>query len=157
MVRMQVGKFAAMDTTLGAVMADIRQVTDSFAVAPQIGLDEFALAAAQGFKHIINNRPDGEAPGQPTSAQAEAAARAAGLTYAFAPFVGHPTPAAIEAAAAAHGPTLAYCRSGMRSITAWALAQAAGGTSLADILESAYRAGYSLDPLSALLKQSGAR
>ncbi|EEK09667.1 hypothetical protein STRSA0001_1019 [Streptococcus salivarius SK126] len=31
--------------------------------------------AAQGFKTIINNRPDGEAPDQPTSAEIEAAAK----------------------------------------------------------------------------------
>ena len=91
-------------------MADIRQVTEQFAVAPQLELDEFAAVAALGYTHIINNRPDGEGPDQPSSAQAEAAAKAAGLSYVHAPFVGQPTPDAVKAAAQAKGKTLAYCR-----------------------------------------------
>ena len=42
--------------------------------------------AAAGFKSVINNRPDFEGgPDQPTNASLEAAARAAGLEYAFLP------------------------------------------------------------------------
>ncbi|HZC16035.1 MAG TPA: sulfur transferase domain-containing protein, partial [Caulobacteraceae bacterium] len=49
-------------------MAEFRKVTEGFSVAPQIDLEDLPRAAAQGFKLVINNRPDGEAPGQPTSA-----------------------------------------------------------------------------------------
>ncbi len=137
-------------------MADIRQVTAEFAVAPQLELDDFAEVAAQGFTHIINNRPDGEAPGQPTSAEADAAAKAAGLTYIHAPFVGQPTAEAVKAAIAAGAKTLAYCRSGTRSVTAWALAQANAGANADDIVRSAANAGYNLAPMAGLLKQVGA-
>ena len=71
-------------------MADIRQVTEDFAVAPQLQTSEMAEAASRGFRLVINNRPDGEAPGQPSSAEMEAAARGAGLDYVHIPFVGRP-------------------------------------------------------------------
>lgn len=138
-------------------MADIRRVTEEFAVAPQLELDEFADVAALGFTHIINNRPDGEGPDQPSSAEAEAAAKAAGLSYTFAPFVGQPTPDAVKAAAQAKGRTLAYCRSGTRSVTAWALAQASGGGSAETIISAAADAGYNLAPMAQMLRQVGAR
>ena len=54
--------------------------------SPQILPEHIALIKAQGFKTIINNRPDGEGgPSQPTSAQIEAAAKAAGLAYVHFP------------------------------------------------------------------------
>lgn len=138
-------------------MADIRQVTEQFSVAPQIELDEFADVAAQGFTHIINNRPDGEAGDQPSSAEAEAAAKAAGLTYVHAPFVGQPTAEAVKAVMQAKGKTLAYCRSGTRSVTAWAFAQASENGNAEAIVSAGERAGYNLAPLAGLLRQVGAR
>src|SRR5690349_14311456 len=138
-------------------MADIRQVTGQFAVAPQLELDDFADVAAMGFTHVINNRPDGESPDQPTSKEAEAAAKAVGLSYVHAPFVGQPTPDAVKAVMATHERTLAYCRSGTRSVTAWALAQANNAAPADEIVQAAANAGYNLAPMSGLLKQLGAR
>jgi uncharacterized protein (TIGR01244 family) len=108
-------------------MTDFRPVTETFSVSPQVSAADVAAAAAQGFTLIINNRPDGEAPGQATGAEIEAAARAAGLDYLAAPVVGRPSPAQVaavrEAVAGAKGKVLAYCRSGTRSINTWALGQ----------------------------------
>lgn len=133
-------------------MADIRKVTQDFSVAPQIETSDVQAARAQGFVKLINNRPDGEGPGQPSSAEMERAARAAGLDYVHIPFAGRPTPqqaqAVFEAAEAAHGPVLAFCRSGTRSITAWALGQAqAGRRAPAELVELAANAGYDLSAL----------
>lgn len=138
-------------------MAEIRHVTDQFAVAPQIALEDFPAIASQGFRHIINNRPDGESGDQPTSAQAEAAAKAAGLTYIHAPFVGQPTADAVKAVMAAKTRTLAYCRSGTRSITAWAMAQASEGCDAQEIVEAAQDAGFNLAGMGGMLRQLGAR
>src|SRR5579859_5636724 len=106
-------------------MPDFRKVTDAFSVAPQIAPADLAAAAAQGFTLVINNRPDGEAPDQPGSAQMEAAARAAGLDYVHIPVRGGPTLDQVEAVQAAiaeaKGPVLAFCRSGTRSIVTWSL------------------------------------
>ena len=132
-------------------MSDIRKVTDHFSVAPQITADEARAAAAGGVVLIINNRPDGEEPGQPTNAAIEAAARAAGADYLHIPVVGRPTPeqatAQAAAVAAAKGPVLAFCRSGNRSISAWAMGEAASGTSRDDLLRLAIAAGYDLRPV----------
>lgn len=135
-------------------MADIHRVTGEFAVAPQLRPEDFAALKALGFRQVINNRPDSEAPGQMTSAEAEAAAKAAGLAYVHAPFVGRPTEEAVAAAANAAGPTLAFCRSGTRSITAWALAQAQkGGMSPEEIVLAAQNAGYDLSAMKDLLRR----
>ncbi|HVY83659.1 MAG TPA: TIGR01244 family sulfur transferase [Caulobacterales bacterium] len=130
-------------------MTEFRRVTAAFSVAPQIGLDDIARAAAEGFRVLINNRPDNEAPGQMTSAEAERAAKAAGLDYHALPFAGPPPPAVVAQTETlleqASGPVLAYCRSGTRSVTAWALAQAlAGALSPDEIVQRAAEAGYDL-------------
>jgi uncharacterized protein (TIGR01244 family) len=130
-------------------MADIRKVTDDFSVAPQIETADLATAAGLGFRLVINNRPDAEQPGQPTSAEMQAAARAAGLDYVHIPFVGRPTAEQAEAvrkaAEGAKGPVLAFCRSGTRSITAWSLGQAqAGARSRDELIGLAAGAGYDL-------------
>jgi uncharacterized protein (TIGR01244 family) len=130
-------------------MTDFRRVTDDFSVSPQISLDDIAAAAAQGFTLVINNRPDGEQPDQPTSAQVEAAAAAAGLAYVHIPVVGSPTPDQVEAnrlaIASADGPVLAFCRSGTRSIVTWSIGQAMSGERGRGELTSLGRdAGYDL-------------
>jgi uncharacterized protein (TIGR01244 family) len=130
-------------------MADIRKVTPDFAVAPQITAADVAEVAKAGFVKLINNRPDGEVPGQPTNAEIEAAARGLGLDYVFIPFVGRPTSeqarAVAEAAESASGPALAFCRSGTRSITAWSMGQAeAGRRSRPELIELGAGAGYDL-------------
>ncbi|MHB8531017.1 MAG: protein tyrosine phosphatase family protein, partial [Caulobacteraceae bacterium] len=127
-------------------MTDFRHVTGDFAVSPQIALADLRFAAEQGFALILNNRPDGEASDQPSSALMAAAARNAGLDYEHIPIVGRPTAEQSErmrqAIDAARGKTLAFCRSGTRSITAWAIGQrAAGRMSRAELIERAAGAG----------------
>ncbi len=100
------------------------------AVAGQLGPEAMAEAAAAGFRSVINNRPDFEGgPSQPSNAAVEAAARAAGLEYAFLPVAGnYQSPEQIaqfaELLAAMPKPILAFCRSGARSGKLW---QAATG------------------------------
>ena len=130
-------------------MADFRPVTPDFAVAPQIEPEDLAEAAARGFRLVINNRPDGEAPDQPPSAQMQAAAEAAGLAYRYIPVRGGPGPAEVEAVlsalAEADGPVLAYCRSGTRSIVTWSIGQAASGArDPAELIRLGREAGYEL-------------
>jgi uncharacterized protein (TIGR01244 family) len=130
-------------------MADIRKVTDDFSVAPQIAPADLAAAAASGFTLVINNRPDGESPGQPTSAEMEAAAKAAGLDYVHIPVIGGPGPAQVQAVAQAiaeaKGPVLAFCRSGTRSIVTWSIGQAqSGARPRGDLVSLGADAGYDL-------------
>jgi uncharacterized protein (TIGR01244 family) len=139
---------------------DLRRVSHDFAVAPQISAEDFPAIAAAGYRQVINNRPDGEAPDQMSSAEAEALARAAGLTYRHAPFQGAPTPEAMQAVADAlsngQGPVFAWCRSGTRSVTAWALAMAeTRQLPSAQIIAAGEAAGYNLSPLKQLLDDLG--
>ncbi len=130
-------------------MTEFRHVTDQISVAPQIALEDLPRAAELGFKLVINNRPDGEEPGQPTGAEVEAAARAAGLDYVHIPVRGGPTPDQVEAnyraVEAAAGPVLAFCRSGTRSIVTWSLGQfQADERSREELIELGAQAGYDL-------------
>ena len=130
-------------------MTDFRKVTDDFSVAQQIETTDIRAAANQGFKLVINNRPDGESPGQPTGAQMADAAQAAGLDYVHIPVRGGPTPDQIEqmqaAIAEASGPVLAFCRSGTRSIITWSLGQAqSGARSRDELMRLGANAGYDL-------------
>jgi uncharacterized protein (TIGR01244 family) len=130
-------------------MADIRTVTPDFAVAPQLSPGELAEAARLGFKLVINNRPDHEVHGQPTGAEMQAAAKAAGLDYLAVPVVGRPNPDQVEAVQQAikrsDGPVLAFCRSGTRSIVTWALGEAASGArSREELITLGEAAGYDL-------------
>lgn len=132
-------------------MADFRRVTDRFSVSPQITPDDAREAAAAGVALIISNRPDGEAPDQPTNAAIEAAATAAGVQFLRLPVVGRPTTEQAvqqaEAVASADGPVLAFCRSGTRSITTWALGEAAKGRDRGELVRLAAAAGYDLRPV----------
>lgn len=144
-------------------MTEFRHVTPNFAVASQLTAADFARAAALGFKAVVSNRPDGEAPDQLPDASARAAAEAAGLTYHALPFKGAPTPgivaemtALLEANRA--GPVLAYCRTGTRSITAWAMSQALSGARGPDeLIALAAGAGYDLSGTRGALERLSPR
>lgn len=106
----------------------LRQIAPDVCVAPQLSPDAMAEAARLGFKSVINNRPDHEhGPGQPTSAEIEAAARAAGLEYRHLPVDGgYQSPEEVAAMAQLlqelPRPLLAFCRSGARSTRLFQLA-----------------------------------
>jgi sulfide:quinone oxidoreductase len=115
--------------------------------SPQLSPEVLPALAASGVARIISNRPDGEDPGQPTAAMMEAAAREAGMAFAWIPVSGLPGPDQVAAVAAllADGlPTVMFCRSGMRSASAWAMAQRLSGTDAAALRHAAAEAGYDL-------------
>jgi uncharacterized protein (TIGR01244 family) len=107
----------------------LQALSPDVCVAPQLEPAAMAEAAAAGFRSVINNRPDFEGgPDQPTSADVEAAARAAGLEYRYLPVNGaYQSPEEIAAFRqlldSLPRPILAFCRSGARSTR---LFQAAG-------------------------------
>jgi len=126
-------------------------------VAGQIRPREVAGLAV---RILVNNRPDGEEPGQPSSAEMESAARAAGLDYRHIPIAGGFSEADVEAMAEAldQGPALAFCRSGTRSTWLWALARASRGADPEALAAAAAAAGYDLSPLrGALAALAGAK
>ncbi|HLL30200.1 MAG TPA: TIGR01244 family sulfur transferase [Allosphingosinicella sp.] len=126
----------------------------TFVAVRQVTAGDMDEAAASGIRLIVNNRPDGEEPGQPCSSEIEAAARDAGLNYRHIPIAGVIPPEQVEAMAEAleQGPVLAFCRSGTRSVFLWALARAAKGTPAEESVAAAAAAGYDLGPIRALLQ-----
>lgn len=105
---------------------NVYKLTDTVAVAGQIREDSVAEIAAAGYKVLINNRPDGEEPGQPSSAAIAAAAEAAGLEYQHFPVNGmdFPGTAAQEMADFfddEQRPVFAFCRTGTRCTNLWLL------------------------------------
>lgn len=134
-------------------MIDLRSVTPDFAVAGQVAPEDVPALKAQGFTTLINNRPDGETPDQPAAAAIAAEARKHGIAYVEVPVRGSPTLEQAHATVvAASGKTLAFCRSGTRSVMAWALGHAAGGRHTpAEVINLAAQAGYDLRPMEAAL------
>ncbi len=120
-----------------------------FSVSPQLSKEDIATAAALGYTLIVNNRPDGEMFGQPKSAELEAAARAAGMSYAHIPVDGRGVSmehvsALKEALDAAGEKTLAFCRSGTRSTFVQAFLAASQGRPADEIIAEAAAAGYDI-------------
>lgn len=108
---------------------NIKQITADYAVSPQIALEDVATLAAQGFKAIVCNRPDGEEPGQLSADAVKAEAEAHGLVFMHIPVKsGAVTQADAASMAGALAslpkPVLAYCRSGARSSQLWDMIQA---------------------------------
>lgn len=134
----------------------MRELDERTLVSGQIRADEVAELKRQGVCLIVNNRPDGEDPGQPTSADIEQAAREAGIEYRFVPIVRGMGPSDIEAMrealnAPCDGKRLLYCRSGNRSALAWAVARAEDGVPRDELERCAARAGVDLGPVAHLL------
>jgi uncharacterized protein (TIGR01244 family) len=133
-----------------------RKLDDTISVAAQIDPADLAAAKAEGVTLVINNRPDDEQPGQPSSAEIEAAARAQGIDYVAIPvthagFNQGQVDAMRAALEGAHGPILAFCRSGTRSTLLWALARVSLGDDVETLQAKAAGAGYDLSPIRPLL------
>ena len=129
----------------------IRPLDEALSASPQIAPEDLPDIAAQGFRSVISNRPDGEEPGQPSSEDLRQAAEAAGLAFAHVPVVG----GAIsdqdvadfrEALANLPQPVFGFCRTGTRTTTLWALANVAS-ISADDLIARAKSAGYGLGAL----------
>lgn len=134
---------------------DYRTVTENFAVAPQITLEDLNEIKRLGYVAVINNRPDNEQPGQPTSEQMQQAATAIGLSYFHLPIISGTLPSeSVDETRATiaqiEGPIFAYCRSGTRSITLWALSQI-GTIPGPEIQNAVNNAGYDLPFLQGFL------
>ena len=134
----------------------IRQLDDRTFVSGQIAPDEVAGLAEQGITVLVNNRPDGEEPGQPLASEIQEAAAAAGIAYRFVPILRGIGPADVEEMQhalreAEGGRLLAFCRSGTRSAYAVALAKREEGASSDEVRECLTSAGFDPSPIAHLL------
>jgi uncharacterized protein (TIGR01244 family) len=134
----------------------IRRLDERTWVSGQIAPHEVAGLAAQGVTVLVNNRPDFEEPGQPLASEMEAAAQEAGIAYRFVPIIRGIGPADVEEMQKAmretgDGKLLAFCRSGMRSALACALAHREEGASRDEVEQRLAEAGFDPGPISHLL------
>ncbi len=128
---------------------EIRALTPTYAVSPQIEPADLALIKVAGYTTVINNRPDGEISENLHGPAMQQAAEALGLTFVINPLIpGQFTPENIATQAAAvtasTGPTFAYCASGNRCSIIWAMMNA-GKLPLEDLISTPARFGYRLD------------
>ena len=127
----------------------LQVLAPTISVAPQIAADDIAGLAEQGYRAVICNRPDGEGADQPNFAEIARACAAAGLEAAYLPVISGKVWDNDAAAFAAlmdrlPKPVLAYCRTGTRSTTLWALCEAARGQPMPGIVAVAKAAGYDM-------------
>ncbi|MFT5797882.1 MAG: sulfide:quinone oxidoreductase [Candidatus Azotimanducaceae bacterium] len=122
-------------------------------VGPQISLSDITELKSRGVCKIIVTRPECETDDQPAISDITRVANAIGIEVHQIPvvsgFITDEDASAFGAfAALTSGPIFAYCRSGMRATSLWALHQAKTGKSANSILHAAQAAGYDLSPLS---------
>ncbi len=123
------------------------KLTDRLAVAAQIYPADVAAIAAEGYKVLVNNRPDGEESAQPPSAEFAAAARAAGLEYHHMPVTAKNFPGPDFAAMSdllddPARPVFAFCRTGTRCANLWVAASE--DASREDVMRVASQRGFDL-------------
>ncbi len=138
-------------------MEATKQLTPFLSVIGQIQPKDMTSVAAAGFLTVINNRPDQEGEDQPSSAEIAEAAQAAGLQYHYLPVIaGQISDQNVadfaQLLAQVKGPVLAFCRTGTRSSSLWALSEAHRLDSQR-VLDTAKAAGYDLAGLLPRLQQ----
>ncbi len=134
---------------------EIKRIAPDFSVSAQITFHDLEEIARSGFRTIIVNRPDGESSDQPDFEEIKIAAKAAGIEAHYLPIIaGQISDADVtdfkNVMRDTSAPILAFCRTGTRSITLWALSQA-GHLSTNAILETAAKAEYDLSSLRSRL------
>ena len=134
---------------------DIKVVTESLSVADQVLAADLARLKNAGYGTIICNRPDGEAQEQPAAEALAKQATELGLHWHWLPIKpGEFNEQEIaqfaellQQAERDQESVLAFCRTGTRAITLWALAQAPNVPS-ARLVQQAIAAGYDLSGLA---------
>lgn len=138
---------------------NIKTVTPLISVSPQIMPEDIKALKELGIKSIVCNRPDGEGSDQPTFKEIELEAQKYGLPCLYAPAVsGKVTEQNVDefkdALTKLPAPVLAYCRTGTRSITLWAMSST-DKISYEDMLSLSQKAGYDLSGVVRRLKNGG--
>ncbi len=111
--------------------------------------------AASGVRTIVNNRPDGEDPGQLPADEARLLAEARGIAYHHIPVTAATLTRgdvdALEAVlAAAEQPIVLHCRSGTRSTLLWGLVRLRQGAEPLSLVAEASRHGIDIAVLPAI-------
>ncbi|WP_269620227.1 bifunctional protein tyrosine phosphatase family protein/NAD(P)/FAD-dependent oxidoreductase [Zhongshania sp. BJYM1] len=131
---------------------EIKNLSPNLSVSAQVLVSDIDKLAKRGIRTLICNRPDGEGADQPSFSEVKKAAEESGIECYYLPVttgkVTDEDAAEFAKLLENDGPIHAFCRSGMRSTTLWALGQA-GKQPMADIVDSAKAAGYDMTSVAA--------
>jgi len=135
--------------------AQLFPLSSGVSVAGALDQADIDGLAAAGVLTIVNNRPDGEDPGQLPAAEARRLAEAHGIAYHHIPITAATLSRAdVDAFAAvlhdAPAPVVAHCRSGTRSALLWALTRLREGADPLSLIAEAARHGIDIAGLPAL-------
>ena len=128
----------------------LRRLSSQVWVTGQLHPDNLANLRAAGFTWLVNHRPDAEEPAQPTASEIARAGAEVGMKVVHAPAHGLPDAASVQATHEvldALGPddkAVFFCRSGMRSAAAWAMAERLAGGEPDVLRDAAAAEGYDL-------------
>ena len=138
---------------------ELKKISEKFTVSPQIAVEDVAAIAAEGYRAIVCNRPDGEGPDQPSFEEIEAAAKAAGIEARYVPVTAgmvrdEDVADFADALDDLKGPVLAYCRTGTRSATLWSFNEAKSRP-MPEILSATKAAGYDMNGVARRIANGG--
>lgn len=133
----------------------LAELAPGLSAAGKLDRADIEALADSGVKTIINNRPDGEDPGQLPAAEARNLAEARGVAYHHIPFTAATlSKADVDSFAAtlagAEGPVVAHCRSGTRSTLVWALTRMREGADPMALIAQAAASGIDIAALPAI-------
>lgn len=144
--------------------AKVSRLSGQIAVAEQLSLDQIPELGQRGYATIIDLRPDGEAPDQPSASAVRTRARKSSMRFAYVPVPHGDIPASAvdalqQAIADNPSPVLLYCRSGRRAARTWSLVEASrqDGASGDAILAAVKASGQSADDLAPAIRERIAR
>ena len=133
----------------------LAELAPGICAAGKLDRKDIEALAEQGVRTIVNNRPDGEDPGQLPAAEARRLAEAHGIAYHHIPVTAASlSKADVDAFAqvlkTAPTPIVAHCRSGTRSTLLWALARMREGADPFALVAEARRHGIDIAALPAI-------
>ena len=140
---------------MAAQPPELMALTPELSVTGRLDRADIEALAQSGVHTIINNRPDGEDPGQLAAAEARRLAETLGVAYHHIPVTAATLSRDdVEAFAAtlkgAAAPVVAHCRSGTRSTLLWALARLRDGADPFALVAEAARHGIDIASLPAI-------
>jgi sulfide:quinone oxidoreductase len=127
------------------------KINNDLTVSDQIMIEDLKEIQAQGYKTIFCNRPDQESEGQLAFSFIEKEAQNLGIKAIHQPVIGGQISDDDITQFGSHfelaqKPVFAYCRTGTRCSTLWALSHAKK-LPIDEILNKTQVAGYDLSPL----------
>jgi sulfide:quinone oxidoreductase len=140
---------------MSSPLPPLAELAPGLSAAGKLDPNDIEALAAAGVRTIINNRPDGEDPGQLPAGEARNLAEAHGIAYHHIPFTAATlTRADVDAFAAAlyaaSQPIVVHCRSGTRSTLIWALTRLREGADPNTLIAEAARQGIDIAALPAI-------